>query len=154
MSNITRLVILAVALTIGIVGCSKLPGTSGPGPAIAEIPMQEAATGVELHVPLSDFVSNPGEQTLSGVRVINKSCDIQAEVAHEREGVSGIHCQRCQHWKDCCLEVVVYPESLAFVELFVVEQMGAMVEQFTPELTAVMLLLAFQKRCEVVSYGL
>ena len=65
MSNITRLVILAVALTIGIVGCSKLPGTSGPGPAIAEIPMQEAATGVELQVPLSDFVSNPGDQTLS-----------------------------------------------------------------------------------------
>lgn len=65
MSNIERFVVLSVALMIGIVGCSKLPARFGPGPTVSAIPLQEASTGVELRVNLSDFVENPDEQTLS-----------------------------------------------------------------------------------------
>ena len=65
MSNIERFVVLSVALMIGIVGCSKLPARLGPGPTVSAIPLQEASTGDELRVNLSDYVDNPGEQTLS-----------------------------------------------------------------------------------------
>jgi len=65
MSNIERFVALTVVVIIGIVGCSKLPGPTGPGPAVDSIPDQETSTGVELQLDLVTYVENPGDQTLT-----------------------------------------------------------------------------------------
>ncbi|HIG16831.1 MAG TPA: hypothetical protein EYQ31_05820, partial [Candidatus Handelsmanbacteria bacterium] len=65
MSNIERFVVLSVVLMIGIIGCGRLPGPSGPGPTIGQIPAQEVSTGVELRLDLSSFVDNPNEEALS-----------------------------------------------------------------------------------------
>ncbi len=67
MSNIERFVILSVALIIGVVGCSKMPSTTteGPTPSLNEIPLQEAGTGIELRMDLSEYADNTEEQILT-----------------------------------------------------------------------------------------
>jgi len=65
MSNIERFVVISVALLIGVVGCSKIPGPQGPGPTVSSIPAQETSTGVELRLDLTEYVENPGDQTLT-----------------------------------------------------------------------------------------
>ena len=90
-----------------------------------------------------------GQQTLPCLRVIDQGCHIQAEVAHKRKGMSRIHRQGSQHRKNGGLEVVVDPESLPLIELFVIEQMGTLMHQLTFELAAVVLLLPLQQRGEM-----
>ena len=68
-----------------------------------------------------------GELALTALGVADQSCHIQAQIAHEREGMRRINSQGCENRKDRCLEVVVNPESLALIELFVIQQMGAVV---------------------------
>ena len=68
----------------------------------------------------------------------------QAQIAHEREGMRRINSQGCENRKDRCLKVVINPESLALIELFVIQQMGAVVEKLAFQARAVMLLLLVQ----------
>ena len=76
---------------------------------------------------------------------MDQSSHIQTQIADEREWMRRIDGQRCEDWKNRCLEVVVNPESLVFVELLVIQQMGTVRMKLILQSAAVMLLLLVQK---------
>ena len=63
--------------------------------AVAEVVGQGDKAG-------KDFLRHldAGELLLPGFRIANQGRHIQAEVAHEREGMGRIHCQWREHGKD------------------------------------------------------